>query len=363
VEPSGPDTFATILEPTVQLTTTLAPSSSVLPTLCPTSSDPDATSLVPSTAAPALPVFSLAPCLPFPPSAAGGAVAILADGDCCYHLCALIGDLMLNPAAVQCGFTTCLPAATLAARARIMDNINEYIDFVKSTCVDESEVEGAIMENHGELPSSFVPRVMGLAKGDNRLGLINDFAAYTAKTPFQVMVVDADRIRADSSPEELQRAVRKAELPTDTEFVKCRLVCAVLHKKHYDLGVVRSAGLVHAVFAAGKEWEAALELILAFVRSRAPARGQARGELCPRWVPPVFVPVSAHTPSKSTRTLEGERVSKREDTSPSPSSLSSLQSVSVLSVFSPVLAGSVKKYTSQSAGVPKHHSLTHQTGL
>ena len=55
------------------------------------------------------------------------------------------------------------------------------------------------MENHGELPSSFVPRVMGLAKGDNRLGLINDFAACPAKTPFQVMVVDADRLWADSS--------------------------------------------------------------------------------------------------------------------------------------------------------------------
>jgi hypothetical protein len=243
-----------------------------------------------------------------------------------------------------------------------MDNINEYIDFVKSTCVDASEVEGAIMENYGELPSSFVPRVTGVAKGDDRLGLINDFAAYTAKTPFQVMVVDADRIWADSSPTELHKAVRKAELTTDTEFVKCRLVCVVFHKKHYDLGVVRSAGLVQAVFTAGKEWEAALELILAFVRSKAPARGQARGELCPRWAPQVFVPAAAHTPSTSTRTPKAERVSKREDTSPSPSSLSSLQSVPVLSVFSPVLA--LKKYTLQSAGgVPKHHSLTHQTGM
>jgi hypothetical protein len=59
-----------------------------------------------------------------------------------------------------------------------MDNITEYIDFVKATCVDESEVEGAIMENLGELPSAYIPRVTGTAKGEDRLGLINDFAAY-----------------------------------------------------------------------------------------------------------------------------------------------------------------------------------------
>ena len=122
-----------------------------------------------------------------------------------------------------------------------MDNINEYIDLVKSTCVDESRLK---VRSCRTTASSFVPRVTGVAKEDARLGLINDFAAYTAKTPFQVMVVDADRIWADSSPAELHKSVRKAELKTDTEFVKCRLVCVVLHKKHYDLGVVRSAGLI-----------------------------------------------------------------------------------------------------------------------
>jgi hypothetical protein len=254
-----------------------------------------------------------------------------------------------------------------------MENINEYISFVKSTCVDESEVEGAILENFGELPGAYVPRVTGTAKGKDRLGLINDFAAYTAKTPFQVMVVDTGGIWSDSTDEELQKAVRKAELKTDTEFVKCRFVCAVFQGDHYDLGVVRFANSIQAVFATG-EWEAARDLILAFVKSKAPARGQQREKLCARWVP---APVPIHTPpargskrgektlSTSTRTREAARVSKREDTSPPPSSLSSLPSVSVssVSVSSPVVAGGVKKYTTQSAGVPKHHSSTHSIGL
>ena len=276
---------------------------------------------------------------------------------------------MRDPGALQCGSTTCCPAATYAARVRIMNNITEYIDFVKSTCVDASEVDGAIMENFGELPSSYIPRVTGTAKEEARLGLINDFAAYTAKTPYQVMVIDTLGIWSDSSDEELRRAVRKAEMKTDTEFVKSRVFCAVFHKKHYDLGVVRCEGLVQAVFAAGAEWDAAVALILAFVKSKSPARGSERGELCPRWVPPAPVPPTPHAKAKShrekktsppsTRAQRRARVSEKEDTSPPPSLSSSLPSVVSVFVSSPVVAG-VEKYTTQSAGVPKHHSSTHR---
>ena len=104
------------------------------------------------------------------------------------------------------------------------------------------------------------------------------------------MVIDSGNIWSDSSDEELRRAVRKAELKTDTEFVKCRVLCAVLHKKHYDLGVVRSAGAVQAVFKA--------DLILAFIKSKAPSRGQVRSELCSRWAPPL-------TPSTQSSALVG----------------------------------------------------------
>ena len=200
----------------------------------------------------------------------------------------------------------------------------------------------------------------------------NDFAAYTAKTPFQVVVIDAGSIWADSSADELRRAVRRAEFKTDTEFVKSRVLCAVMHSKHYDLCVVRSAGSVRAVFAAGAEWEAAVELILTFIKSKAPLRGQqVREELCPRWVPPSQASVSAQTPhtktreSKrkkslptNTRAHEKARESEKEDT---PSSLSFFPSVSSVSVSSPVVGR--KKYTTRSAGVPKHHTSTHRTGV
>jgi len=218
-------------------------------------------------------------------------VAVRADGDCCYHLCGVFGDLMRDPHVLHNGSTSCLPTATAAARVRIMSNINEYIDLIKASCVDPSEVDGAILENFGELPSSFVPRVTGTAKKEERLGQVNDFAAYTAKTPFQVMVVDSRNIWSDTSDADLRKlALRTAEIKTDTEFVKSRVLCAVLHNEHYDLGVVRSAGSIQAVFAAGPEWEAAVDLILTFVRSKMPSRGATRKELCPRWRPPASSP-------------------------------------------------------------------------
>jgi hypothetical protein len=246
--------------------------------------------------------------LVFTASATGGVVAVRADGDCCYHLCGVFGDLMRNPEAVQSGSTPCLPAATAAARVRMMSNINEYTDLVKSSCVDPSEVDGAILENFGELPSSYVPRITGIAKEKERLGEVNDFAAYTANTPFQVMVIDSQNIWSDTSDADLRKlALRKAEIKTDTDVVKSRVLCAVLHNKHYDLGVVRSAGSIQAVFAAGPEWEAAVDLILAFVRSKMPSRGAERKPLCQRWVPPAATPVrtsrrrAAGTPASASR--------------------------------------------------------------
>ena len=68
-----------------------------------------------------------------------------------------------------------------------MSNINEYIDLVKATCVNPSEVDGAILETL----ASFRALMSGTAKEKERLGLINDFAAYTAK---DAVSGDGDRL-------------------------------------------------------------------------------------------------------------------------------------------------------------------------
>ena len=62
------------------------------------------------------------------------------------------------------------------------------------------------------------------------------------------------------------------------------MVCAILHKKHYDLGVLRTDQGVQAVFQVGDEWDTSIHLILRFIRARLPPIGQAQKLLCPRWI-------------------------------------------------------------------------------
>ena len=64
---------------------------------------------------------------------------------------------------------------------------------------------------------------------------------------------------------------------------KNKMVCAILHNGHYDLGVLHTAQGVQAVFEAGEEWDNAIRLILGFIKAKLPKNGQARGLLCPFW--------------------------------------------------------------------------------
>ena len=86
-----------------------------------------------------------------------------------------------------------------------MSNITEYTDVVKACCVDL--LRSKVHQNFGEHPSSYVPRITGTAKGKERLGEVNDFAAYTAKTPFQVMVIDSQSIWSDTRDEDLRNSL------------------------------------------------------------------------------------------------------------------------------------------------------------
>ena len=65
----------------------------------------------------------------------------------------------------------------------------------------------------------------------------------------------------DSTDDELRiEAVGgQPEFPTDAQFIKTRVVFAVLNNKHWDLGVLRTGNRVQAVFREG-EWQEAQQL-------------------------------------------------------------------------------------------------------
>ena len=115
VEPSGPDRFVTVPEASPPLAS-LPPSSATF-----ASRPPAAMVVSPVRVTPPSPPSSVPSVLPA--SAIGGVVAVRADGDCCYHLCAVIGELMRDVQTVQCGFTNWSPATTATARSHHGHNV------------------------------------------------------------------------------------------------------------------------------------------------------------------------------------------------------------------------------------------------
>ena len=65
------------------------------------------------------------------------------------------------------------------------------------------------------------------------------------------MVVNTRSLSRDTPDEVLDKAVQYAAVAGESD--KTRMVCAILHKQHYDLGVLRTDHGVQAVFQVGDE--------------------------------------------------------------------------------------------------------------
>ena len=118
-----------------------------------------------------------------------------------------------------------------------------------------------------------------------RHGTVNDLALYTLGMNVRVAVIPTSRIFNNTPDEKLVESVVLASVPGECD--KSRVICAVLHKNHFDLGVLRTSGSVQAVFQVGKEWDDALQRLLSFIKSRSPPPEPKREDLGPRWVPPT----------------------------------------------------------------------------
>ena len=95
------------------------------------------------------------------------------------------------------------------------------------------------MQPLGESSSTFIERVSGRTVGEARLGTNVDLAMFAWQENVRVMVVNTRTISRDSPDEVLDSAVQFAAVAGESD--KTRMVCAILHKKHYDLGVLQTA--------------------------------------------------------------------------------------------------------------------------
>jgi hypothetical protein len=211
----------------------------------------------------------------------GGLVLVKADGDCCYHLAGVIRRLCKSPEVVPEVQAPCSNEDIAQARTLILGNFHSVSNSKSEFFPSPQELEDHIVTIIGESSDKFVERVSGKARKDERLGSSIDLSMAMFREDVRVMVIDAEMISRDTPDQDLGKAVKFE--PTPGECDKKRVVCAVLHRKHFDLGVVRAAQGVRAVFAAGQEWDDACRLILSFVKANSTPKGQVSVSLGPRW--------------------------------------------------------------------------------
>ena len=165
----------------------------------------------------------------------------------------------------------CTVAVLESTREQILVNFNKWRDGLRSWFPSNADLEEQVFNVLGQSPSEeFQAHVAGLIPGEGRLGTFQDLALYTFSLDVRVVVVHADMIKADSSDEALTLACfpRPSDVTNEAlagERGKRRVVCAVLSKAHYDLGVVFGSE-IEASFGVGVEWDRARGLILNYLR-------------------------------------------------------------------------------------------------
>jgi hypothetical protein len=187
----------------------------------------------------------------------------------------VLSRLLVDADCVSSGVAACSAADTKAARGVILSNIADHIKFLHGFLCDGQVMdEDMVFEQFHDRPSEFVPRINATARGEGRLGLVNDFGAFTAKTPLQVVVIQTSGICIDT-PTEIAKKISLSAQPMFPQQEKTHVVGVIFNadKGHYDMAGLQIDGKVQVMFTVGREWEFAQTLLLAYVHSHAPARG------------------------------------------------------------------------------------------
>ena len=189
--------------------------------------------------------------------------------------------LCRNPNALAHGIARCLKKDIKNARRQILFNFRDWLSTEKSE-LKEDALDELAMKTTGDFIDSFMTRTFGKAKGEARLGSYTDLAIFTRHEDIRVVVICTDLILRDSTQADDLKSVYEAIFPG--ECVKHRVVCAILSSGHFDIGVVHENGSTRAVFDLGSDWDCARQLIMTFVKSKAPeSLAIERERLCRRW--------------------------------------------------------------------------------
>ena len=148
-----------------------------------------------------------------------------------------MGSLVRNPEALCIDWTPC---SALELEAQILQNLEFWKAEKKGFAGSELEFENEEVRAHlNESAEDFCARVSGQISGQEMWGSNTDLALYALYTPVLVVVIRADLVTPSSSFTDDDK-VACSELWFDplVEAVKTRVVCVVLDRDHFQIGVV-----------------------------------------------------------------------------------------------------------------------------
>jgi hypothetical protein len=179
-------------------------------------------------------------------------------------LAGVVGRLCFDVDAIIDGITSCSLTELAETREQIIFNFTKWKDNYRERhhkTLDEIELK--VFECLVLSSKDYLLHASGLVKGIDLQGDMQDLAIYTLFLDIRIEVISVDEIHADSTDAQLLLACRPATFPE--ECFKRRVVCAVLSKNHFDIGVLFRPE-VQAVFDLGPDWDRAKTLILRFLR-------------------------------------------------------------------------------------------------
>jgi hypothetical protein len=175
--------------------------------------------------------------------ASGGVLAIKGDGNCCYYCAYAIGALTSNEDSLRGDWTPCSPSELKVSRNQIKTHLDKLLSLKRPfyTTDEEFENEEVLPHLNGSL-QSYKSRMNGdIVKGKEMHGSYIDLGLYTLFSNVLVVIINAERITPSSLATEDAKACTELWYDSIAEeaFPKTRVVCVILHREHFQLGVVR----------------------------------------------------------------------------------------------------------------------------
>ena len=201
----------------------------------------------------------------------GGAADNPGKGDCAYHVCGAVKQLVEDPDPDNVKYSA---AHVARAKEEIIANAIKLKEMAFTRLVADGlgaaeaakKADEEMMALLAEPTGAFITRVTS-GKGPDAWGGFEAFLLASRDSVVRVVVVDAREFGRAGGQTENGKAVYRVQCPGEQD--KTHVIYVIWTGSHYKLGITKAGEVKKAVFEVGKEADDACEKITAFLKTQA----------------------------------------------------------------------------------------------